>query len=49
MKIRKPKKVIQPIVKTDVQQIYDDIVKLKDSYKNELLKLQKRIEIVLKM
>jgi hypothetical protein len=40
MKKRKPKKVVKPNVKPDIKQMFDDIVKLKNSYKNELLKLQ---------
>ena len=39
MKIRKPKTVIEPIVKLNVQQIYDNIVQLNNTLKVELMKL----------
>jgi hypothetical protein len=37
MQIQRPKNVIQPIIKLNIQQIYDDMVKLKNSYKIEIL------------
>jgi hypothetical protein len=40
MQISKPKKVIQQIVKTDVQQIYDNIVKLNNALKIKLMDFQ---------
>ena len=54
-KIRKSKKIIQPIVnqtvqpivKMNVQQIYNDIDTLKNNYKNGLLNLQKALQIEL--
>jgi hypothetical protein len=49
MKIRKPKQVVKPIVKLNVQQIFDDIVKLKNNYKNGLLKLQHELHTVINM
>jgi hypothetical protein len=49
MAIRKPKNVVQPIVKPNFQQIYDNIVKLKHNYKNDLLKLQNKLQTVLNM
>jgi hypothetical protein len=37
MKIRKSKTFFKPIVKPNIQMIFDDIATLKNNYKNELL------------
>jgi len=40
MKIRKSKTFFKPIVKPNIQMIFDDIATLKNNYNNELLQLK---------
>jgi hypothetical protein len=47
MKMRKAKTTKNPIVKLDIKQIFDEIVKLKESYKDQKLKFQKQLQDIM--